>query len=98
MTSLVLSVVKIKIGGLTMNDTDIIKVRNLLQNKFLNNNITIYIQGAIEFTFPISNLQFFISKTLFILSDGKNHEIKIEVYWIDNIKIENDYILLYMER
>lgn len=81
-----------------MNGTDILKIKNLLQDNFLNNKATICIQGAIEFTFSISNLQFFISKTLFILSNGEYQEFKIDTYWIDNIKIENNCIYLYMER
>ena len=81
-----------------MEDTDIIEIKNLLQDKFLNNETTICIQGAIEMTFTIPNLQFFISKTCFILSNGEYKEIKINTYWINNVKIENDCIILFFER
>ncbi len=81
-----------------MKNTDIAEIRNLLQNKFLNNTITLCFQGSIEMTFIISNLQFYISKTTFILSNGEETELKIDSYWISNVEIQNDCIILYFER
>lgn len=81
-----------------MKNTDMAEIRNLLQNKFLNNTITLCFEGSIEMTFIISNLQFYISKTTLILSNGEETELKIDSYWINNVEIQNDCIMLYFER
>lgn len=80
-----------------MTDTNIEEIKELLENKFLNNTITICVEGAIETTFSITNTQYFLSKTIFILSNGEYNEIKIDVYWINNVKIENECICLSLE-
>lgn len=81
-----------------MENTDITEIKSLLQNKFCNNTITILFQGSIELTFTISKLQFYISKTTLILSNGEETELKIDLYWINNVEIKNNYIIFYFER
>lgn len=81
-----------------MENTDITEIKSLLQNKFFNNTITILFQGSIELAFTISKLQFYISKTTLILSNGEEIELKIDLYWINNVEIKNNYIIFYFER
>lgn len=80
-----------------MNNKQIKEIIKIFNKNFKRKDIIVTFLGSIETYIKIPNLKFFLTQDIMILTDGKNKELKIELYWVNDVNIQEKKIIFEME-
>lgn len=78
-----------------MNNEEIQKLKEKI-TEFQNQNVFIEIQEALQYHFIIYQAKIITSNEKLIISDEKEQDFIVELYYLDSIKIEGNTIYMYL--
>lgn len=76
-----------------MNKEEIQKLRDKIA-EYQNQDVFVKLENSIQFYTTICNAQIIISDQKLILSDSKQQDFIIELYYLEDVKIEGNSIYL----
>lgn len=76
-----------------MNKEEIQKLKNKI-TEYENQDIFIKIEKSIQYHTTIYNAKIIVSDQKLIISDGKEQDFIVELFYLDNVKTEDNEILL----
>lgn len=76
-----------------MNKEEIQKLKNKI-TEYENQDIFIKIEKSIQYHTTIYNAKIIVSDQKLIISDGKEQDFIVELFYLDNVKMEDNEILL----
>lgn len=80
-----------------MKKEEIKKLVKIFSQNFKRKDIIMSFTGSLKMYFKMSNLKFLITSENIVLTDGKNKEIQIEHYWVNNIEVQEKKLFFDME-
>lgn len=76
-----------------MNKEEIQKLRDKIA-EYQNQDVFVKLENSVQFYTTICNAQIIISDQKLILSDSKQQDFIIELYYLEDVKIEGNSIYL----
>ncbi len=80
-----------------MKEQDIERIIKIFNKNFRNKDILIIFEGSIETYIKMNNFKFLLTRDDMVLTDGKDKKLKIDLYWANNVKIQENRIEIDME-
>lgn len=81
-----------------MSKEDIEKIDNELKTYYNGYDVRIIINGIVTLSLNIKNLKSFVSKKTILFSNGETTEMNIDSYFVSNIEVTEENILISMIR
>ena len=80
-----------------MKEQDIERIIKIFNKNFRNKDILLIFEGSIETYIKMNNFKFLLTRDDMVLTDGKDKKLKIDLYWANNVKIQENRIEIDME-
>lgn len=77
------------------NSNEIEKIRNKIK-EFENEDIYVELEGALHFNITIKKAKILVSNQKIFITNEKEQDFIIELYYLDCVEIENNTIFLKM--
>lgn len=81
-----------------MSKEDIEKIDNELKSYYNGYDVRIILYGIVHLSLEIKKLKSFVSEKTILLSNGETTEMNIDSYFVSNIEVTEENILISMIR